>query len=233
MLFYVLLEALVTGAGEGALITAENYSLQVFGQFGTAHFDGDNSLFSVQHDVVNHVAFVFGVIEAERTAEIFGALLGNRRMPSFHVHSKSRFKACVKGAVFALEELLPTMLVPVMASDALDVARGEFTEFAVQNSLGFLLGTPGGPGERHGADAAVVPRQRGGLIVVQLLLNIWRFGIGGVIRVFYFFGRGSFLGGVVRVGGEQTDNSWPGEGQGFSVDLEGVFLQLADCHGGK
>lgn len=45
---------------------------------------------SVQHDVVDHVAFVFGVIEAERTAKIFGALLGNRRMPSFHVHSKSR-----------------------------------------------------------------------------------------------------------------------------------------------
>lgn len=45
---------------------------------------------SVQHDVVNHVAFVFGVIEAERTAKIFGALLGNRRMPGFHVHSKSR-----------------------------------------------------------------------------------------------------------------------------------------------
>lgn len=33
---------------------------------------------SVQHDVVNHVAFVFGVIEAERTAKIFGALLGDR-----------------------------------------------------------------------------------------------------------------------------------------------------------
>ena len=30
VLFYVLLEALVTGAGEGTLITAENYSLQVF-----------------------------------------------------------------------------------------------------------------------------------------------------------------------------------------------------------
>ena len=45
---------------------------------------------SVQHDVVDHVAFVFGVIEAERTAEIFGALLRNRRMPGFHVHSKSR-----------------------------------------------------------------------------------------------------------------------------------------------
>lgn len=44
----------------------------------------------MQHDVVDHVAFVFGVIEAERTAKIFGALLGNRRMPSFHVHSKSR-----------------------------------------------------------------------------------------------------------------------------------------------
>lgn len=110
---------------------------------------------------------------------------GEGRSRRSHLVSQGRssrhlLKACVKGAVFALEELLPTMLVPVMASDALDVARGEFTEFAVQNSLGFLLGTPGGPGERHGADAAVVPRQRGGLIVVQLLLNIWRFGIGGV-----------------------------------------------------
>lgn len=45
VLFYVLLEALVTGAGEGTLITAENYSLQVFGQFGSAHFNGDNPLF--------------------------------------------------------------------------------------------------------------------------------------------------------------------------------------------
>lgn len=33
---------------------------------------------SVQHDVVNHVAFVFGVVEAERTAKVFGALLRNR-----------------------------------------------------------------------------------------------------------------------------------------------------------
>lgn len=30
VLFYVLLEALVTGAGKGALITAEHYALQVF-----------------------------------------------------------------------------------------------------------------------------------------------------------------------------------------------------------
>jgi len=105
VLFYVLLEAFVTGAGEGTLIAAENYSLQVFGQFGTAHFDGDNSLFSVQHDVVNHVAFVFGVIEAERTAKIFGALLGNRRMPGFHVHSKSRSILLYTGAEVALDYL--------------------------------------------------------------------------------------------------------------------------------
>lgn len=84
-------------------------------------------------------------------------------------------KACVKGAVFALEELLPAVLVPVMASDALDVARGEFTEFAVKNSFGFLLSTPGGPRKRHGANTAVVPCQGSGLVVVQLLLNIWRF----------------------------------------------------------
>lgn len=45
VLFYVLLEALVTGAGEGTLITAENYSLQVFWQFGTAHLNGDDALF--------------------------------------------------------------------------------------------------------------------------------------------------------------------------------------------
>lgn len=51
-------------------------------------------------------------------------------------------KACVKGAVFALEEFLPSMLVPVMAPDALDVARGEFTEFAVKNSFRFLLSAP-------------------------------------------------------------------------------------------
>lgn len=45
VLFYVLLEALVAGAGEGTLITAENHSLQVFRQLGTAHLDGDDSLF--------------------------------------------------------------------------------------------------------------------------------------------------------------------------------------------
>lgn len=47
---------------------------------------------SVQHYVVDHVAFVFGMIEAERTAEIFGAFLRDRRVPSFHMHSKSRPK---------------------------------------------------------------------------------------------------------------------------------------------
>lgn len=45
VLFYVLLEALVTGAGEGALITAEDHALQVLGQLGPAHFDGDHALF--------------------------------------------------------------------------------------------------------------------------------------------------------------------------------------------
>lgn len=56
---------------------------------------------------------------------------------------------------------------------------------------------------------------------------------GFTIGIFHFFGRGGFLGGVVGVRGEEADNPRPGEGQGFSVALEGVFLQLADCHGGK
>lgn len=45
VLFYVLLEALVTGAGEGALVAAEDHSLQVLGQLGPAHLDGDHTLF--------------------------------------------------------------------------------------------------------------------------------------------------------------------------------------------
>lgn len=45
VLLYVLLQALVAGAREGALIAAENHSLQVPGQLGTAHFNGDNPLF--------------------------------------------------------------------------------------------------------------------------------------------------------------------------------------------
>lgn len=45
VLFYVLLEALVTGAGEGTLIAAEDHSLQVLGQLGPAHLNGDHALF--------------------------------------------------------------------------------------------------------------------------------------------------------------------------------------------
>lgn len=68
-------------------------------------------------------------------------------------------KARVKGAIFALEQLLPSVLVPVMAPDALDVARGEFTEFTVKNSFRLLVRPSGGPGRGHGAHAAVVSCQ--------------------------------------------------------------------------
>lgn len=44
VLLYVLLQALVAGAGEGTLVTAENHSLQVLGQLGTAHLDGNDPL---------------------------------------------------------------------------------------------------------------------------------------------------------------------------------------------
>lgn len=45
VLLYVLLQTLITGAGKGTLITAENNSLQVFWQFGMANFNGNNPLF--------------------------------------------------------------------------------------------------------------------------------------------------------------------------------------------
>lgn len=89
-------------------------------------------------------------------------------------------KAGVEGAVFAFEKLLPTVLVPVMAPDALDVARGEFTEFAVKNSFGFLFSASGGPGSRHRANTAVVSCQGSRLVVIQLLLNIGGLRVRGV-----------------------------------------------------
>lgn len=53
--------------------------------------DMDMDVFtSVQNYVVDHVAFVFGVVETERAAEVFGSFLGDCRMPGLHVHSKSR-----------------------------------------------------------------------------------------------------------------------------------------------
>lgn len=45
---------------------------------------------SVQNYVVNHVAFVFGVVETERASKVFGSFLGDCWMPGLHVHSKSR-----------------------------------------------------------------------------------------------------------------------------------------------
>lgn len=116
-----------------------------------------------------------------------------------------------------------------------DTHRGHFT-FPLQFLYGFNLSTflpslePSGFCIRFSSrknDWQLIPTHLHlGWLAVAREPNI-------TIRVFHFFGRGSFLGGVVSVRGEQTDNPRPGEGQGFSVNLEGVFLQLADCHGGK
>lgn len=45
VLLYVLLQALIAGAGKGTLITTENNPLQVLGQFGSADLNGDDPLF--------------------------------------------------------------------------------------------------------------------------------------------------------------------------------------------
>lgn len=94
--------------------------------------------------------------------------------------SQHLLKACVKGAVFALEKLLPSVFVPVMAPDALDVARGEFTEFAVKNGFCLLLRASSSPGRRHGANTAVVSCQGSRLVVIQLLLNIGGLRVRGI-----------------------------------------------------
>lgn len=40
-------------------------------------------------------------------------------------------KTSIKGTIFALEQLLPSMFVPVMSPNALNVTRGKFTKFTV------------------------------------------------------------------------------------------------------
>lgn len=127
----------------------------------------------MQNYVVNHVAFVFGVVETERAAKVFGSFLGDCRMPGLHVHSKSRFKACIKGTIFALEELFPSVLVAVVAPDALYVTRREFTKFTVKDGFCFFHSCSA-PRKWDWADVVVVPGQSCRLVVVQLLLNIRR-----------------------------------------------------------
>lgn len=63
------------------------------------------------------------------------------------------------------------MFVTIMTPNALNVTRSEFTKFTVKDGFSFLVSSR----KRDGANVVIVPCQGCGLIVIQLLLDIWRF----------------------------------------------------------
>lgn len=95
-----------------------------------------------------------------------------------------------------------------MAPDALDVARREFTEFAVKNSFCLLFSASGSPGRRHRANTAVVSCQGSRLVVIQLLLNIRGLRVRGV------------CGETGKVTWTTEDTSEDGVGGGAAAALE-------------
>lgn len=74
-----------------------------------------------------------------------------------------------EGAVFALEELLPPMAVPVVTAEALHVAGAELTELTGEDGVG--------PTVAHRRRASVCRCRRllqGQLVVIQLLPHVGR-----------------------------------------------------------
>lgn len=86
--------------------------------------------------MVNHIALVFGVVEAERAAQVFREVVRCIVVvTSLHMHGEGILVAGEKGTVFALEELLATMAVPVVPTQALHVSRAELTELTSEDAV--------------------------------------------------------------------------------------------------
>lgn len=75
-----------------------------------------------------------------------------------------------EGAVFALEELLATVTVPVVAAEALHVARAELTELTGEDAVWSIVWHRQATGRRAGRHLTA-GRQ---LVMTELLTNISR-----------------------------------------------------------
>lgn len=109
--------------------------------------------------------------QLSKTSEVFSSAKKTPLRVQFICFAQYLLKACIKGAIFALEELFPSVLVAVVTPDALYVTRREFAKFTVKDGFCFLH-SRSTPGKWDWADIVVVPGQGCGLVVVQLLLNI-------------------------------------------------------------
>lgn len=116
------------------------------------------------------------------TSEVFSSAKKNPLLlAQFICFAQYLLKACIKGTIFALEELFPSVLVAVVAPDALDVTRRELAKFTVKDGFCFLHSCST-PWKWDWADVVVVPGQSCRLVVVQLLLNIRRLRVWRVCR---------------------------------------------------
>lgn len=112
--------------------------------------------------------------QLSKTSEVFSSHKKKKPLQvQFTCFAQYLLKACIKGTIFALEELFPSVLVTVVAPDALYVPRREFTKFTVKDGFRFFHSCST-PGKWDWADVVVVPGQSCRLVVVQLLLNIRR-----------------------------------------------------------
>lgn len=135
----MLLQRLVAGAGEGALIAPEDNSSQVPRELRATDFNGDNSLFSVKDDVIDHAAFVFGVVQAERAAQVLGTLHRRGCVATLNVHRKCRPEAGEEWTILTFVEFLAAVPVSIVAPHALDVLGVELAELAAEVPLRHLV----------------------------------------------------------------------------------------------
>lgn len=120
--------------------------------------------------------------QLSKTSEVFSsAQIKNPPWVQFICFAQYLLKACIKGTIFALEELFPSVLVAVVAPDALYVTRGELAKFTVKDGFRFFHSCST-PRKWDWADVVVVPGQSCWLVVVQLLLNIRRLRVRRVCR---------------------------------------------------
>lgn len=228
----VHLQGLVTGAGEGAFMTAKHQALEVTRQLGPAHRERSHTLFFVQDNVVHHIALVFGVVEAEWAAEVFrgffryGVIV--TAMAS-SVHGELVLVTGEEGAVLAFEELLASMTVPVVTTQALNVSGVELAVFTRVDAFWTLVT----PCRNTWCCAGRHLTAGGQLVLTELLTNVRWLQICGLCLTVC----GRVVRALLRVSGQArfegevrglSRGSEFGKSESLSVIPLRMLLQLAD-----